>query len=144
MSSHSSKDSLLAKAKSGLPSLNYAVELQVLAAQVGFDWPDLDGVIAKITEELNEVIAEMHIQDNHSRLQDEIGDLLLACTNLARRLNVDPELAIQQANRKFYQRFTALEGLASSTSSPLSQLTPEQLNDLWLQVKEMESTRQTD
>tara|TARA_R110002111_G_scaffold179505_1_gene245101 strand:+ start:493 stop:909 length:417 start_codon:yes stop_codon:yes gene_type:complete len=135
MSDFSNKNSLLDSADSTLPTLNYAVELQLLAAQVGFDWPDLDGVIAKIKEELNEVIAETTIKDNRLRQQDEVGDLLLACTNLARHLNIDPELALQEANQKFYQRFTTLEQLATSSTLPLSQHSPEQLDALWNEVK---------
>ncbi len=138
MSSPSPQKGLLAKADNTLPTMKYAIELQLLAAQVGFDWPDLDGVIAKIKEELDEVVAEIGLDDNHARQQDEMGDLLLACTNLARHLNVDPELALQSANQKFYQRFTAIEALASASNSTLSQQSPEQLNTLWLQAKEAE------
>ena len=81
-------------------TLNYAVNLQILAAQVGFDWPDINGVVDKIKEELDEVIAETNTPNNHERLHDEIGDLLFACTNLARHLNIDPELPTDFQNRR--------------------------------------------
>ena len=102
------KTSLLNAADKQLPALRYAVELQKTAATVGFDWPHIDGVIAKIHEELDEVAAELDDADP-KKLQEEIGDLLFAITNLARHLDVDPEQAIEQCNQKFLRRFQFIE-----------------------------------
>jgi ATP diphosphatase len=136
MTDLSAKKPLLAKADITAPSLNYAVELQLIAAQVGFDWPDINGVVDKINEELLEVLAEINIPDNETRLKDEIGDLLFACTNLARHLNIDPEQALQSGNQKFYDRFTRLEQLASASGRNLPDHSLEQLEQLWYQVKQ--------
>ncbi len=91
-----------------LPALSRAAKLQRRAARVGFDWPDTRGVIAKLREELAEVEAE--IETGHpARQQEEIGDLLFACVNLARHLAVDPETALRQASGKFERRFRQVE-----------------------------------
>jgi nucleoside triphosphate diphosphatase len=119
-------------------TLNYAVNLQILAAQVGFDWPDINGVVDKIKEELDEVIAETNTPNNHERLHDEIGDLLFACTNLARHLNIDPERALQSGNQKFYRRFTTLESLLAANNIAISECDIDKLNSLWNKVKEDE------
>jgi ATP diphosphatase len=120
-------------------TLSYAVNLQVLAAQVGFDWPDINGVIDKIKEELNEVITETNTPNNHERLHDEIGDLLFACTNLARHLNIDPEQALKSGNQKFYRRFTTLESRLSDNNIAISECDIDELNSLWNKVKEDEN-----
>ena len=129
---------ILAQADSSLPGLNYAVELQKLAASVGFDWPNIEGVIDKIHEEIDEVNAETNTPDNHARLLDEMGDLLFACTNLARHLNIDPELAIKAGNQKFYKRFASIEQIASRQNQDLSKLSLDELDSLWEQVKRTE------
>ncbi len=78
------------------PALNYAVELQQAASLVGFDWSDIAGIIDKIHEEADEVAAELDEADP-ARLQDEMGDLLFAITNLARHLQIDPQLTTNQS-----------------------------------------------
>lgn len=116
-------------------TLRYAVSLQRLAAQAGFDWPNINGVVDKVKEELEEVIAETSLPNNQERLQDEIGDLLFACTNLARHVNVDPELALISGNKKFYHRFSSLEKLLEQQNKNINETTLEELNQLWEQVK---------
>src|SRR5690349_11492424 len=98
-------DSALAGVALALPSLERAAKLQRQAARVGFDWPDKTGPRAKIDEELGELDAE----SDHQRMLDELGDLLFAVVNLARHLNIEPEAALREANRKFEQRFRAIE-----------------------------------
>jgi nucleoside triphosphate diphosphatase len=132
------KKSLLEQANKTLPELNYAVELQRLAAEVGFDWPDVQGVISKIHEEIDEVTAEISTPDNHGRLLDEIGDLLFACTNLARHLNVDPELALKAGNQKFLRRFSMLEHHLIQNNQDISQCSLKELDNIWGQVKSHE------
>ena len=100
-----SDDSALAGVALALPALERAAKLQRRAARVGFDWPDTRGPRAKIDEEL----AELDAETDHHRMLDELGDLLFAVVNLARHLNVEPEAALREANRKFEQRFRAIE-----------------------------------
>jgi len=134
----SADKSILAQTNPLLPQLNYAVELQKVAATVGFDWPSIDGIIDKIHEEINEVKAEVNTPNNDARLLDEMGDLLFACTNLARHLNIDPELAIKTGNQKFYRRFFQLEVLANEKGLEINSLSLEQLDLLWERVKQGE------
>jgi ATP diphosphatase len=101
----SGDNSVLAGVALALPALERAAKLQRRAARIGFDWPDKSGPRAKIDEELAEVDAET----DHHRLLDELGDLLFAVVNLSRHLNIEPEAALREANRKFEQRFRAIE-----------------------------------
>lgn len=131
--------SLLDSANKKLPSLRYAVALQRTAAQVGFDWPTIDGVIAKIHEELDEVAAELD-DGNAARLQEEIGDLLFAITNLARHLQIDPELAIEQANAKFLRRFTYIEKQIAAQGKSLESASLDELDRLWDVAKSIDKS----
>jgi ATP diphosphatase len=91
-----------------LPALQRAGKLQRRAAGVGFDWPQLDGVMAKLHEEIAE-LAEAAAREDAAACEEEMGDLLFSCVNLARHLGVDPETALRRANTKFERRFRALE-----------------------------------
>jgi ATP diphosphatase len=103
-----------------LPALMRAQKLQKRAAREGFDWKDLPPVISKIREELEELEAEISAGRDEIRLQDEAGDLLFACVNLARHLGVDAEIALRDANAKFDRRFRAVEdSLPVSSSVPI-------------------------
>jgi len=133
--------SILTQADISLSRLSYAVALQKLAAQLGFDWTNTDEIISKINEEIDEVKAEIGIPNNQHRLLDEIGDLLFACTNLARHLNIDPEHAITAANQKFYTRFSQVEQLAHLQNKDLSTLSLNELDLLWEQVKQREKNK---
>ena len=97
--------SALAGVALALPALERAAKLQRRAARVGFDWPDVSGPRAKIDEEL----AELDAETEHDRKLDELGDLLFAVVNLARHLNIEPEAALREANKKFEQRFRKIE-----------------------------------
>jgi ATP diphosphatase len=101
---HSDK-SALAGVALALPALERAAKLQRRAARVGFDWPDSTGPRAKIDEEL----AELEAETAPDRRLDELGDLLFAVVNLARHLNIEPETALREANRKFERRFRSIE-----------------------------------
>jgi len=129
------KKSLLKQADKTLPELNYAVELQRLAAEVGFDWPDIQGVISKIHEEIDEVTAEINTPNNQARLLDEMGDLLFACTNLARHLNIDPEQALHAGNQNFYQRFSMLEDIIRENNQDINKYSLQELEHIWNEVK---------
>ncbi len=130
--------SLLEQADKSSATLNYAVELTKTAAKVGFDWPTVEGVIAKIHEELNEVQHEIALGEIPERLHDEIGDLLFACTNLARHLNVDPETALQSTNTKFRRRFEFIEHQVAKQNKAMTDVSLEDLDALWDQAKLLE------
>lgn len=122
-----------------LPALTRAAKLQQRAARVGFDWPSVDGVLAKVDEELAEVRAELDVEVPASeRLEHELGDLLLAVTNLARHLKVDPEAALRRANRRFETRFRHMEQALAPHGADLSGLSPTELDALWRDAKAAE------
>ncbi len=101
----------------GLPALTRADKLNKRAARVGFDWPNLDGVLAKLDEERVELLDAIGKCDK-AAIEHEVGDALLAMTNVARKLGVDPEAALRAANRRFETRFRAVEaGLAADGKS---------------------------
>jgi ATP diphosphatase len=102
----SSDKSSLSGVAMALPALERAAKLQRRAARTGFDWPDVSGPRAKIDEEL----AELDAETSPERQSEELGDLLFAIVNLARHLNIEPERALRDSNRKFEARFRAIEG----------------------------------
>ncbi len=122
-----------------LPSLTRAVKLQKRAARVGFDWDDVEQVIDKVLEELDEVRKEIAAGDE-ARLRHEVGDLLLATSNLARHLDVDPEQALRLANRRFERRFAAMERMLEARGEVLEEAAAEQLEALWLLAKKEEGS----
>lgn len=130
--------SLLAKANKSATTLNYAVELTQLASSIGFDWPDVEGVIKKIHEELNEVQYEIDNGELAERLHDEIGDVLFACTNLARHLNIDPDTALQSTNNKFKRRFEFIENQVLAQKKLLTDCSLDELDALWVKAKLLE------
>jgi MazG family protein len=121
----------------GLPALTRAEKLQKRAARVGFDWPTVDGVLAKIDEELAEVRAEVAAGDK-AALQGEIGDLLFACVNLARHAGVDPETALRGTNAKFERRFRHIEAALAKQGRVPQEAGLEELDALWDAAKARE------
>jgi len=122
-----------------LPPLLKAYRLQERAASVGFDWPDVGGPMEKVSEELAEVERELESgQPASDRLTDEIGDLLFAVVNLARKAGVQPGPALDRANRKFRDRFEAVEALCAERGIDLDAAGLEVLDGLWDEVKETE------
>jgi MazG family protein len=120
-----------------LPALHRAFRLQDRAAGVGFDWPDVDGPIQKVEEELGEVRQELK---NPDRLEEELGDLLFAVVNLCRKANVHPALALDRANIKFSKRFGMVERVARERGLKVGEATLEQLDAIWDEVKRSGST----
>ncbi len=120
-----------------LPDLLTAYRLQERAATVGFDWPDTAGPAAKVREELAEVELELASDDPAAgdALTDEIGDLLFAVVNLARKAKVQPGPALDRANRKFRARFEAVESLANQRGVVLADAGLAQLDLLWDEAK---------
>jgi uncharacterized protein YabN with tetrapyrrole methylase and pyrophosphatase domain len=161
-----------------IPALLEALQLTRKAARIGFDWPDLDGIFAKLTEETNELRAVLaasnskgHVKgkgpggqgfslsrtsgasDNKaigkerasapeklssSRIEDELGDILFVAVNLARFLNIDPEIALKKTSGKFSRRFRAMERLAREQATTLAEIPRTQMESLWDQAKQLE------
>ncbi|HEX5340112.1 MAG TPA: nucleoside triphosphate pyrophosphohydrolase [Gammaproteobacteria bacterium] len=119
----------------GLPALTRAVKLQKRAAHVGFDWQELEPVIAKVREELAELQHEIKADAAEERVRDELGDVLFAVANLARKLGIDPEQALRGTNSKFERRFARVEtGLAKHGKRP-EQATLAEMDAIWEQAK---------
>ena len=121
----------------GLPSLLEAAKLGGRAQKSGFDWPDLEGIFAKLeeeTEELRQALREPSPSPDvaHEAIVSEVGDLLFTMVNLARRLQVEPELALRHTNAKFRRRFAAME---AASPEPLEAMSADQLEFLWNQAK---------
>ena len=121
----------------GLPALRRAVKLQKRAGRVGFDWPGPAEVFAKIREELDELEAELDGADP-DRLEDELGDVLFAVANLARKLDVDPGSALRRSNHKFERRFRAMEAEAEAEGRPLSERGLDEQEVVYQRVKARE------
>ncbi|MCW3172600.1 nucleoside triphosphate pyrophosphohydrolase [Shewanella subflava] len=126
-----------------LPALKRAVKIQKRVAKVGFDWPELEPVVAKIYEEVDEVLVEAKLvasnpEHYQPKVLDEMGDLLFAVVNLARHLNVDPEQALRQANNKFERRFRGVEHCVNQSGKAFEAHSIEQLDGYWEQVKRQE------
>lgn len=118
----------------GLPALMRAEKVQKKAARVGFDWSEIAPVLAKIREELVEVEAELPGNDG-SKIEEEIGDLLFSVVNLARKLKVDGETALQRSTDKFSARFRQVEALASKRGLAMEKLSLAELDAIWDEVK---------
>jgi ATP diphosphatase len=123
-----------------MPALMRAAKLQRRAAAVGFDWPESAPVVDKIREELDELDREMEEDEPvPERLEEEMGDLLFACVNLARHLRLDPEAALRRANAKFERRFRSVEQQARDSGQDPAQLPLETLDGYWDRAKDDES-----
>jgi MazG family protein len=122
-----------------LPSLLMAFRLQERAASVGFDWPDVSGPLAKVREEVDEVEEHLGGRGTTEQLAEELGDLLFAVVNLARKAGVQPGPALDQANRKFRRRFEEMERLAAERGIELGTAGLEVLDGLWDEVKKVKS-----
>ena len=121
-----------------LPALSRAGKLTARAARVGFDWPDAAAVLEKLDEEAAELRAELGTADP-ARLADEVGDLLFVLANLARKLGLDPETCLRQANAKFVRRFETMEREAAGSGQTLADITLAEMDALWRAVKREES-----
>ena len=122
-----------------LPALLYAHKVQGRAASAGFDWEGVEGALAKVDEELAELQEALEGGAGKAAQREELGDLLFAAVNLARKLDVDPEAALREAAAKFRRRFRAVEELAHQRGDDLSELGLEGLDRLWDEVKATEA-----
>lgn len=126
-----SQTGILADVPLALPALPRAQKLQKRAASVGFDWNGRAGVLAKLQEE----IAELQTAESADSVEEELGDLLFTCVNLARHYGVDAETGLRRASSKFETRFGLMEQLAADQGRSLTQLDDGELDVLWEAVK---------
>jgi MazG family protein len=117
-----------------LPALARASKIGGRVAAVGFDWPRAADVIRKVEEELRELRGALHESD--ARAAEEMGDVLFSVANLARKLHIDPENALREANDKFTRRFAALERHLAGSGRPLPGASPEEMEAAWILVKQ--------
>ncbi len=136
--------SILDGVPAGLPALMKALEVSKRVVRVGFEWPALPDVLAKVEEEFREFRAELPegctpdrvlADETRARLEAELGDLLFTLVNVARWLKLDPEDALRQMVARFSRRFREVERLAAASDSPLTELSLEELDRLWGQAK---------
>jgi len=130
-------ESVLDHISAALPALMRAEKVQKRAGRVGFDWPDFQGVMGKIHEEVAEVEAAMKSGDR-AHLESEIGDLLFSVVNLSRKAKFDAELVLQQATNKFTGRFKKVEAVLKSQGKAFDQMTLAELDVIWDEVKSEE------
>ena len=157
------KDSLLDEVKSSLPPTERAYALQKKAAKAGFDWPDMDGVISKINEEIDEVraasgnaagscsvrmasngIASDSVIDSGAaagKIEEELGDLLFSVINLCRFLKVEPSVALRRTNGKFVDRFKYVEKKMKETGQEMKKENLEIMDKFWEEAKNMNTSK---
>ena len=121
-----------------LPALARAAKLQKRAARVGFDWPDAAQVLDKLEEEIAELRQALEAPENSDHIAEEAGDLLFACVNLARHLELDAETTLRDANAKFTRRFRAIEAALAKQGRRLGDASLEEMEELWQRAKEAE------
>ena len=122
---------LMTGVPAAMPALSYAQRVQERAANVGFDWPSIDGVLEKVTEEAGEFA---NANDSSER-EAEFGDLLFSLVNLGRHKEIDVEAALRGSNRRFVSRFRVMEELAQKESASLAELPPDDQDRLWSLAK---------
>jgi len=120
------------------PALTRAYKLQKRAASVGFDWTERQGIIDKLHEEIGELEEAFEAGAPREKLQDELGDILFVIANLARFHGVQPEEALRGTNTKFLRRFAHIEQHARSSGRSLTDLTLEEMEQLWQAAKQTE------
>jgi tetrapyrrole methylase family protein / MazG family protein len=123
--------SILESVPRKMPALAYSQDIQRRVAQIGFDWENIEGVIDKLVEEVN----ELKRTENLEQRIDEFGDILFTLVNVARRMGVDPESSLRQANQKFFKRFNYMEKLCRELGKTIGQLSFDQQNELWKEAK---------
>jgi len=131
--------SLLAGVSTRLPGLLEAYQLQTKAARVGFDWPQVDEVFAKLEEEIRELRQELQRPTrNQKAVDEEVGDILFVLANLARWVGTEPESGLKAANRKFRRRFAHIEKRMVETGRAWNETTLAEMDQFWNEAKEIE------
>jgi ATP diphosphatase len=126
-----------------LPALAASREIQERASSMGWDWPSIDGVWEKVREELAELHDAADIEGDAGRdaRLHELGDILFAAVNLSRWLKLDPEEALRTANRRWVDRYERVESLATSRGLILVDMSPDEKDSLWNEVKASDPAR---
>ena len=137
----SAEASILDGVSTKAPALMEAHQISTKVARVGFDWKRIDDIFEKLQEEVDELreAIEQHKKSDdeadHTRVREEIGDLLFVITNIARRLDVEPEAALKLSNRKFRRRFSYIESKLRDQNRKFDETTLEELEKLWQEAK---------
>ena len=129
--------SVLSGVPDALPSLIKAYRIQDKARNVGFDWEDKGDVWAKVREELGELEEELR-RDDKERSKEELGDFLFSVINAARLYHINPDTALEITNNKFIRRFNYIEQHSIKVGKPLTEMTLEEMDKLWLEAKKSE------
>jgi ATP diphosphatase len=129
------KVSVLADIPNALPALERSLKMQKRAAAVGFDWPEVAPVLAKLKEEIAELEAAMNAGEQQA-IEHETGDILFAVVNLARHLRIEPEIALRQSNRRFVRRFTFIEEQLEKANIRPEEAGLDKLDQLWKVAKQ--------
>lgn len=124
-----------------LPALWRAEKVQKRASKYGFDWPDVEGVMDKLLEEIDELRTEMDMAVHPEAIREEVGDLLFSCVNLTRHLQVNPEIALRQATDKFEQRFRGMEQKVVCNGKDLEEMELDELERYWEEQKQLAEQR---
>ncbi|RAU22543.1 nucleoside triphosphate pyrophosphohydrolase [Paramagnetospirillum kuznetsovii] len=123
-----------------LPPMTRALKLQKRAARVGFDWAEAVTILDKLAEEAAEIAHEIKTGAPHDRLEDEMGDVLFVCVNLARKLDIDPERALKRANAKFERRFGHIETELKAQGRSPERASLDEMEALWQAAKVLEKS----
>lgn len=133
--------SRLQRVPKALPALMRAVKIQKKAADVGFDWDDVSGAFDKVNEERKELMEQYaKAPTSISRMEEEMGDLLFSCVNVARFLGIDPENALNSTSEKFIRRFAYVEREAAAAGKDLENMSLREMDELWEEAKKSERT----
>ena len=134
------RESALDGVPRGIPATLEGLQLTKKAARTGFDWDGVSGIFDKISEETSEIRHALK-SGNQPKIEEELGDLLFAAVNLARFLQVDPEIALKNANAKFVRRFQQMEGLAAESGRAFEDVPRPEKENLWAAAKLSEPAR---
>ncbi|HEX7364762.1 MAG TPA: nucleoside triphosphate pyrophosphohydrolase [Dehalococcoidia bacterium] len=126
-------ESILAGMSEQMPALTYSQSMQRRAAGVGFDWERVEEIIDKVAEEAGEIKQA----ENQQEKANEFGDLLFTLANMARRLDIDLEMALRSANKRFYRRFSSMEAMCRERGLNLAKLSLDEQNSLWEEAKKI-------
>ena len=139
--SEDKKTSILDGVPSKAPALMEANQLSTKAARIGFDWRNVDEIFDKLQEEIEELRGAIKEHSNlkdeaaHTRVREELGDLLFAATNIARHMNVEPEAALKLTNRKFRKRFNYIEESIRASGKSFDQVSIDEMESMWQEAK---------
>ncbi len=128
------RKSILGRISRGSPSLSQAYQLTQKAARVGFDWPNIEGVLNKMDEEMKELREALSLQDRR-KIREEIGDLLFVLANVSRFLRIHPEKALKKSIDKFVSRFYYIETSLHRQGKSFSQSNLSEMDRLWEESK---------